>query len=328
MNKDQFFETFGLIDPRYVLSVAELLERGEAARVRPRRRLWRTLLIAAALTALLSATAYATGIFGLEARRIPLGTAGDSAAQRVTRDYISLSGVAGTPEYLAAARWLAFRNEYTARMDEQSPGWRDLERRFAADEEEKAVCRLYQVWDETMWESLREIAAEYGLHLHGSRSLLPRDEMPLRSHGQYEDGSFLASAAVRVEGELCSFELYRERRGALPCDDLTAAPTDRYREWEYETAAGERVSIALQDVSDSEFWTVKSILIFYTGEDTCLTVRAGRGRLPGEDSPDDRRWAELLADGIDFAACAAAPEPEEALAAIFAGTGERWPVIR
>lgn len=66
MNKFQFFEIFGEIDPAFVAAVDEVLERAE--RPRPafsRRKVFGAALLAAVLAALLTVTAYAAGLFEL-----------------------------------------------------------------------------------------------------------------------------------------------------------------------------------------------------------------------------------------------------------------------
>ena len=69
MTRDQLIDAFDGIDSRYILAAAARIEGGAIIAFR-RQRLVRTVLIAAAITALLTATAYATGLFGLSTRRI------------------------------------------------------------------------------------------------------------------------------------------------------------------------------------------------------------------------------------------------------------------
>ena len=123
MTKDRFFDAFGQIEPTYVLAAGDILYGGKEVRKPPVRAV-RTILIAAAIAVLMTLTAYAAGWFGLSGRLISdLGehvdvSSGEAAEILDTlrpihhRDYISLSGVAGSPEYQAAAEWLAFRGSY------------------------------------------------------------------------------------------------------------------------------------------------------------------------------------------------------------------------
>ncbi|MBR1456142.1 MAG: hypothetical protein IJ594_03140, partial [Oscillospiraceae bacterium] len=316
MTGERFFDAFGGIDPSYLLAVDEILARAEQRTVRPRRRVLRTLLIAAAIAALLTVTAYAAGLFGLQARLIrdgaPDAQTEDGMRRVYRRDYISLSGVTGSPEYRAAAEWLAFRGSYAQRQTD--PGWRDLARSFAPDGRTREICRLYQVWDAAMWDELQHVAQRYGLRLHESRSPVPGDESQTRSHGQYEDGSCLVTVGAVVEGSFLRYELYLERAGSLPCDDMTASCADAYEEWEYRSASGQTVSIAMREIRQNESWVDLNYLIFYNGDGATLTVKAWWGRPADEGDGGDRAYAERLADGIDFAGAAAAATAEEAVA--------------
>ena len=317
MNKDQFFEAFGQIDPAYVFAVDEILTgSGAKSAAFSRRKLIRAALIAAAIAGLLTVTAYAAGLFGLQERLIrdpaPTGqSAGISAETEKTldelqsvhhRDYLSLSGVNGSPEYRAAAEWLAYKGSHADQMAaeqlEQGKAyyeWRDLERSFAPDEETKEICRLYQVWDEAMWDKLQEIAGKYGLALHTGRTAFPGVS---RDYGIYEDGSF--SAAIEATARIgFSYTIYLERPGTLPADDL-AAGTEEYEEWAYSNVWGDELSIARCADDD---WA----LVFYTGESATITLRVWYG------GGEDHSLLESCADRINFGAVASLSDPEEIL---------------
>ena len=328
MTKEQFFDAFGQIDGAYILAAGDALYgKAETARV-SYKKLVRTLIIAAVIAALLTLTAYAAGWFGLTGRVINdpggsslPGEAGGTVDRLRTvhhRDYISLGGVIGSAEYQAAAEWLAFKGEYadrkTAEQTEQGQPyyeWRDLERSFAPDTEIKEICRLYQVWDGAMWAKLQEIAARYGLALHTERRAIANAGDQSREHGAYEDGSFHISAASTIEQKRYLYELYLEKNGCLPCDDMTAGGASEYEEWEYTTSRGDNVSIAVRDVSTNAAWAQYELLVFYSGDGTVMTVKASYGCHSGEG--DEKLFAENLADGIDFSAVAGADTPEEAV---------------
>lgn len=333
MTKEHFFDVFGQIDAAYVLAVDDILTKASQKSAPPaRKRLLRTALIAAIIAGLMALGAYAAGLFGLTGRLIEGaapsrqdGTLSPEAAEVLDslravhhRDYISLSGVSGSPEYKAAAEWLAFKGDYADKKaaEQLAQGkphyeWRDLERSFAPDAQTKEICRLYEVWDADMWEKLQEICAKYKLSLHTERALLPVSWIQQREYGQYEDGSFLAAATTTLEQQFCIYDIYLERSGALPCDDMTASCADEYEEWEYKNAHGQQLSIAMMDTSSSGTWADISYLIFFTVDDATITVRAQHGHNAGEG--DDRLFAEQLADSIDFSAVASAPSPADAL---------------
>ena len=328
MTKEQFFDAFGQIDGAYVLAAGDAIYgKTETARV-SYKKLVRTLIIAAVIAALLTLTAYAAGWFGLTGRVINdpggssfPGEAGETVDRLRTvhhRDYVSLGGVAGSAEYQAAAEWLAFKGSYadkkTAELTEQGLPyceWRDLERSFAPDEGTREICRLYQVWDGTMWAKLQEIAARYGLALHTERRAIANAGDQSREHGAYEDGSFHISAAAIIGQERYLYEVYLEKSGCLPCDDMTAGGACEYEEWEYTAGRGDKVSIAVRDMSTNEAWAQYELLVLYSGDGAVMTVMASYGcqRVNG----DEKLFAERLADSIDFSAVAGADAPEDAV---------------
>lgn len=329
MTKEQFFDAFGQIDGAYVLAAGDALY-GKAATARVSyKKLVRTLIIAAVIAALLTLTAYAAGWFGLTGRVINdpggsalPGEAGEAVDRLRTvhhRDYVSLGGVIGSAEYQAAAEWLTFRGDYAdkkiAEQTEQGQPyyeWRDLERSFAPDEGAREICRLYQVWDGTMWTKLQEIAAGYGLTLHTERRAITNAGDQSRERGAYEDGSFHISASAMVAQERYLYEVYLEKNGCLPCDDMTAGGPCEYEEWEYLTTRGDKVSIAVRDVSTNETWAQYELLVFYSGDGAVMTVRASYGYQRGEGG-DEKLFAESLADSTDFSAVAGADTPENAV---------------
>lgn len=330
MTKDQFFDLFGQIDATYILAVEDILSGNSKVVHLPGKRIVRTILIAAVIASLMTLTAYATGLFGIFSRlikdpgnEIPSGTLPNEATDVVDslrnvhhRDYISLSGVTGSPEYQAAAEWLAFKGSYADQKtaEQITEGktyyeWRDLERSFAPDAKTKEICRLYQVWDATMWEKLQEIADHYNLSLHWERTPIIGDWDQQREHGKYEDGSF----TVTVAQPFGIYELYLERAGSLPCDDMTAGSTDGYEEWEYTNVHGQSVSIATRNVSTNESWSQFDYLIFYSDDDATITVKATYGHPLNDKTPDDKAYAEQLADSIDFVSLSSTNTPEDAL---------------
>ena len=329
MTKEQFFDAFGQIDGAYVLAAGNALYGKQETVHASYKKLVRTLIIAAAIAALLTLTAYAAGWFGLTGRVINdpggsalPGEAGETVDRLRTvhhRDYVSLGGVTGSAEYQAAAEWLAFKGSYadkkTAEQAEQGLPyyeWRDLERSFAPDAETKEICRLYQVWDGTMWAKLQDISARYGLALHTERRVIANAGDQSREHGAYEDGSFHVSVSAMVEQKRYLYELYLEKNGCLPCDDMTAGAAREYEEWECTTGRGDKVSIAVRDVSTNKAWAQYELLVFYSGDGAVMTAKASYGYQRG-DGGDEKLFAESLADSIDFSSVAGADTPENAV---------------
>ena len=162
-----------------------------------------------------------------------------------------------------------------------------------------------------MWAKLQEIAARYGLALHTERRAIANAGDQSREHGAYEDGSFHISAAAIIGQERYLYEVYLEKSGCLPCDDMTAGGACEYEEWEYTAGRGDKVSIAVRDMSTNEAWAQYELLVLYSGDGAVMTVRASYGcqRVNG----DEKLFAERLADSIDFFAVAGADTPENAV---------------
>ena len=95
---------------------------------------------------------------------------------------------------------------------------------------------------------------------------------------------------------------------------MTASCADEYEEWEYQNAHGQNVSIAMMDASPNNTWADMNFLIFYSGDDVTVTIKAKRGHSADATGMDDELFAEHLADTIDFTAVVSAPTPEDALA--------------
>ncbi len=322
MTRDQLVDAFDAIDSRFILSAARRLEVGTVVPLR-RRKVIRTVLIAAAITAMLTATAYAAGPFGLTARRItpelpPEPTAGlskaDSEVLEKVREthkhsYISLGGVTSSPEYSAAAEWLSWRAAHEEEMaatqlqkGETYYEWRDLEHSFAKTEEERAVARLYGCWDRISLDKLYAIAEVHGLKLHTEKTRL-FDARIFDSLGVYENGSSKREGMTELDGEQRFFEVYTEFSGYLPAEELTTSLTDEFIEWDYTTARGEAVSIAVLELSRNPNALPPSAslrcLAFWHVEQGDVTVVFGYNG-PMDEAAEWQTYAERFADSVVF----------------------------
>ena len=330
MTRDQLVDAFDGIDSRFILSAARRIETSAVIPLR-RRKVIRTVLIAAAITALLAATAYAAGLFGLTARRItPELTGMDAALSKAdaetmekVRDthrhsYVSLGGVTDSPEYAAAAEWLSWRAAHEEEMaaaqlrkGETYYEWRDLERSFAETDEEKAVARLYGCWDRVSLDKLHEIADAHGLKLHTERTRI-FDARLYENLGVYENGAGRREGVIELDGEKKYFEVYTELAGYLPAEELTMSLTDEFTEWEYTTAGGEAVSIAILELArhpnSNPPCTGLRCFVFWHGEQGDVTVVFGHNG--AIDEPEDwQAYAERLADRLDFEAYLKGAQP-------------------
>lgn len=302
------FESLGYIDPEYIEQAANS-RGGERSTL---RRTVRLLLIAAALLSLLTAAACAAAWFGLGARLISMGGQGKAGEAEYTEaeSYVSLSGLQGSPEFLAAGQWLEFKNSYEQKMvegqlaeGESVYGWRDLERNFARENEyDLAVSRIYGVWDEAMLKELKDIAGEYGLSLHTRAG---RPESGELEGTVYENGAYKYGFMLPLHDSYNLVTVYYEPWGTLPAMSLPIYAPGEYEQWEYETDLGARVDIALRrqpiDVPENYEPSPGELswdcLIFCRGDGADLTLRCSWS---GEPAPQNT--AEDIADALDFKA--------------------------
>ena len=274
LNAYSILEAVGEVREDYVRDTAEFLQVGEAARAHRHIRLWRTLLIAAVLTALFTATAYAAGWFGIGQRSIeteipePAWLEPDQEKPQ-TYHWVSLNGFKDSPEYKANAEWLAFWHNYTGTHTITN----DVSWQEELDKSEVDTCHFYGVYDAEMLQKLREIADAYGLRLHtdqvspntlrdfyrcaGTGAFLPEGT----GLGYiYEDGSFKLEADVLTgpayveEGQLVQpgfgLTILKNLSGTiLPMWHGMDEP-EQYREWEYTNRFGDTVLMSYNSHRD------------------------------------------------------------------------------
>ena len=115
------FENMGQIPDRFILEAdAALGLTRRKQRKTGKRKLLRTLLIAAAITALLGATAYAMGLLGLSERIFPV-----EGTEKVV---VVPNGLKGTKTYEGTGEWWIWQDEHR-----NEAGERDLRQPGAPD---------------------------------------------------------------------------------------------------------------------------------------------------------------------------------------------------
>lgn len=278
--------------------------------MKPKKRFSKNFLMLAAVIALLAAlstVAVATDLFGLQSLLLgrqdvtmPLDPdTGEGSVQTV--DMIGLSGYLDTPESRALAEWQAFLNGYDVEGAAQ-----------AADENGTRVDEtysLYQVYNQEMADRLDEIVENYGLTLHTNMAvILPEEwsavagEFTLEGNSTYsgyiyEDGTFAYDGdAVIPDYGLVDYQFRRSVKGSFNEVVLNITDVSQYREWVYETACGQTVTLALgpgkglilADLRDS-FVTVNVLAGTETDPDDIFSS----GPISAED-------LEALADSFDF----------------------------
>lgn len=263
-------------------------------------KLWRTLLIAAAIAALFTVTAYAMGWFGLRERTIELPTPTDStcAAAEAPRRWLSLNGYTDSSEYAANLDWLAFWHEYTASNTVDD----DADFTAGMDEATVNTCRFYGVYDEAMLEELKTIAENYGLALHtrqvspmnltdfylaaGTGEFLPGGEA---AGYVYEDGSFKLEGSVYPNkgssGKGSFFTLTKTLSGTIVPLWYPIEEPEEYSQWEYTNIYGDNVLICFDEGRDD-------LCILFESDGIFIQL--------GSSSPADPQDCEALADCFVF----------------------------
>lgn len=259
---------------------------------RKRKKLWRTLLLAAVIASLLGVTAYAAGWFGLKERVQPAPppisytpNPNDPAADILEREpggYLSKSGYLDSPEALAGKEWQEFYWSYTQQNTQLfDESWQPPEK--YAD-----VAMVYPVFDQVMLDKLLEIADKYGLTLYCQRRLLPgsavfhsmsgvgdfvlddsfREKDVTAVHYLFDEGSFYIQAPADIDGEELFVTVSRARSGMLDPIAQYIYDLEKYNEDSYVNLSGDQTAIAWLEGE------VKSSYVFYEQEGYLVTVSA------------------------------------------------------
>ena len=306
MKQQRILDMLEHIDEKYIIEAAPALR---ARRSSAPRKAGRTLLIAAVIVSLfaaLCAVAYAAGWFGL-AQRItkpaePAGVSLIIGEETPVEGYISMNGIAGSPEAQAHAEWVAFRDEYVAQhsfsnhTDLSWPG---------GDELMESYYMIYGAYDQTMLDKLLEISEKYNVKLHSQMYAPPTDAKFYKVSGcepfvlsdnslspmyLYEDGSYKFEGYVTAGEQEQALSFIRGRKGVLdPSLGLVFNSSD-YEEWQYVNASGDELNLA-RNTLPSQATGDCGLFIFCEKGDYIFTVYAGA---------DSREQAELLADQFDF----------------------------
>ena len=315
MTRDALYRAYDGLRPsdaareRMLQAVKEAAAHPETEEHPKRRTFRRSLLLAAALGLIVAfgSVAYATGWFGLRSA-VMYHDNGDPDQPYGNTDVMSLQGLAGSPEFEANARWQAFYDSYDpdgailASVGNSDTG---LEPRYDA----------YPCYTREMADTLDAIAEESGLELLSGLTLYGAAELPdwMRNtlpqscgafdHCTYDAYSF-DSGSFKTEGAFffcdarwpyeTNYQFVCNRKGYLSVSYLAIGDADDYTQWEYETASGVTVTLALgpdkaliiADLPDA--YLVVNVLDVRVGD-----VQQGEAALPAE-------ILEAMADAFRF----------------------------
>ena len=310
MNGKELLIGIGTIHPRYY-------EEAEAEAFSTRKHFRRPLLIAAivALTALLvgCAVAYALSVgnlkLGTYSHTIPryIDAEGNKVPEtEITRDVISLQGIAGSPNYLAAREWFEFEQGY-------DPEHKLLEE---ADNNPITVSSDYDayfVYTQEMMDKIDEITQKYNLELAGEFAGFQEYEMALffdalgfdKLHRDgaeivYSSGYLYACENFQVEFVMNTPDLriigaFRFNGKDYFDTVFSSIRTDgAYEEWTYSTGNGQQVLILAGE---------NNVQVFCDREDAFLTLHLNQNGMTGEE-------IQSIVDCFDFTVVPQKPDME------------------
>lgn len=307
MNGKELLMGVGNINPRYY-------EEAETEAFSTRKRIRRPFLIAAilALTALLvgCAVAYALSVgdlkLGTYNHRMPryIDTDGNKVPEaEITRDVISLQGIAGSPNFLAAREWFEFEQSY-------DPDHSLLEEVDNNPITVSSDYDAYFVYTQEMVNKIDEITQKYNLELAGEFAGFQSYEMALffdalgidalhredtsieYSHGYfYSCGNFQVGFLLNPDTDPVSGTFRYNGKGYFDTvfSSISGGETE---EWTYTTSDGHRVLIVAGE---------SGVQIFCNREDTFLSLHLHRNDLTKAE-------IEACADCFDFAVTPRKPD--------------------
>lgn len=311
-DRQLYKETFDQVRSSLVIS-EEMLQ------MRPKRtHVGRTIAIVAAVICLLLAcgvTAVATNLFGLRDLIIaPEAVVGpDNDPNPGTVELISLQGYYDSPEAKACAEWQAFYSEYVPTLDLDNSV-------FAPG----TAYTNYGVYDQTMADKLDEITAKYGLTLYRTQTDLFTEEALNEAMGGpflsgactlfwgyvYDDGTLQFEGDCTLAAGTLDFQFRRSQKGTFSDVALNIGHAADYEQWQYETAQGVTVMLAMRDTQSLVFVDLPNCFV-------CVNVLTGAdGGLLYDDPRITKEDLELFADCLDWSLCAGAVAPPEDISMI------------
>lgn len=204
---------------------------------------------------------------------------------------ISLQGFSDSPEYLAAQEWKDFEDGY------------DKDRKILDQVGNKATewdekYGTYGVYSQDMADKVDEIVSKYNLSLHGKIESAEQQDLDEKYDVVMKDATYVGycfpDGTFQVDGEFgkYDFQLRRTVKGVLDTVYLNVGMINDYEQWEYKTASGKTVQLALSE---------DKAVILANLDDSFVTVNVLLTL--SEDGPVPMSKADLenMADQINFA---------------------------
>ena len=221
MNSEKLLAAMSGIDSRYITEAQDALgyRTGDKKRA-SHKTIWRTLFIAAVISALFTAAAAASGWFGISS--LKLGTHRDTG-----RTVISLQGFAGSPENMAISELIEYCDAHPYSYK-------------TSDLSEEEQLEMYR---------------QYGGYFAGTGRLTREHngwESRYASSYIYEEGTFDMQGYVTSEELPCAvgFDFRRASKGTLGYVVGIVGDVNGFSEWDYETSTGVTLHLANSESDD------------------------------------------------------------------------------
>ena len=259
----------------------------------------------------LSVTAVATGFFGVRDLVIrddtpvtasvqPSAGTDDFTATDVpspVQDLIVLQGYPESPEYQAAVEWSVWCSHYDTDgsiLGEVGNSANEYTERYP----------MYLVYSKDMADKLKEITSKYGLTPHETMTIANNAEALIEAAGTgdflsgssvgysmlggyvYNDGTFHYDGQIVLPGGLSfGYQFGNYVKGSFSDVYLNVGDADGYREWQYKTASGVSVSLALGE---------EKALVIADLENSFVTINVLAGSQAKDMLNDSRYTAEEI----------------------------------
>ncbi len=230
---------------------------------------------------------------------------GNVQLQEQEVDMISLQGMAGSPEHMAAMEWQEFLENYDTdgkilqEVGNAATGFEEEYGEYLCYTQEMAdkideICEKYQLTKLNGFaesDSYEDLCAKTG-----SGDFFGSSENIFVTYGNafyYADGTFLLEGTAAVTGEnacVTDCQISRDRKGTFNGTMLNVGDMDDYRQWEYETKNGVTVLLANSDH--------KGLIIAET-EKSFVVVNL-LGDISGNSYDVSDEALEMLADTFDL----------------------------
>ncbi|MGI5977253.1 MAG: hypothetical protein ACOX68_06125 [Candidatus Limivicinus sp.] len=267
------------------------------------KKIWRTALIAAVIAALLTAAAYAAGLFGLNARKaeLPPDSQGNARCAVIPNGFRDSDTFKGSAEWWSYVTEKTDSGEYTGSIDFS----------FArGDEELYSIANQYFACTEEMLDRLLEIAEKYDLELYrnnlmfegrddfyaltGAGRFIPDENLEAGWGYVFADGSFKLEGIIKTGGEDCAVTLCRSKSGSIY----------PYGRMFTEYSEAEELQFSNKRSQSYSVYPGSTVLISYVSPDGRTFIEINPYLPPEQGNTEEMRLerARAIADMIDFEA--------------------------